>query len=209
MCKTLLVIGIAGGSGSGKTTVAKAIIEAIRKEKVAYLQQDSYHKDRSNIRPEERENINYDHPDALENNLLVRHLQGLLNGHSIEKPIYDFASHTRKSETEKLYAKEIVIVEGILILADKRLRDLMDIKVFVDTDANIRFIRRLQRDISERGRTVESVINQYLNTVRPMYFKFVEPNKKYADIIIPEGGFNKIAINELISLIKTKLKDLR
>jgi len=207
MDKASLVIGMAGGTASGKTRVSSAIIKMIGQERVAYIQHDSYYKDRSNIPLKERDNINYDYPDALENDLLVYHLQKLRNGYAIEKPIYAFESHTRNSETERVCSKEVVVIEGILIFVDKRLRDLMDIKVFVETDADIRFIRRLKRDISERGRTVESIINQYLNTVRPMHLKFVEPSKKYADIVIPGGGCNKIAIDKLASMIRAKLGD--
>lgn len=209
MCRTPLIIGIAGGTGSGKTTIVRALINVLGKERVAYVQQDSYYKDRSNIPLRDRENINYDHPDALESSLLAYHLQKLRNGFPFEKPIYEFKTHTRHTETERVCSKEVVLVEGILIFVNKRLRDLMDIKVFVDIDADIRFIRRLKRDISERGRTVESIINQYLNTVRPMHLKFVEPSKKYADIVIPGGGCNKIAIDKLASMIRAKLGDSR
>lgn len=204
--KKVVVVGISGGSSAGKTTVANKIIESIGKEKVAYIQQDSYYKDQSNISPEKRGSINYDHSGVLENDLLVHHLQELCKGHNIKKPLYDFKTHTKKSEIELVHPKEIIIVEGALIFADKRLRNLMNIKVFIDTDADIRFIRRIKRDIAERGRTMESVINQYLNTVRPMHLKFVEPSKRYADIVIPEGGFNKIAINKLISMIRVKIE---
>lgn len=209
MCRTPLIIGIAGGTGSGKTTIVRALINVLGKERVAYVQQDSYYKDRSNIPLRDRENINYDHPDALESSLLAYHLQKLRNGFPIEKPIYEFKTHTRHTETERVCSKEVVLVEGILIFVNKRLRDLMDIKVFVDIDADIRFIRRLKRDISERDRTVDSVINQYLNRIRPMYLKFVEPSKKHADIVIPGVGCSKSAIEKLSSMIRAELGHLR
>jgi len=199
-----LVIGIAGGSGSGKTTVASRIISAVGEERVTYIQHDSYYKDRSNIPLEEREKINYDHPDALETSLLVRHLHKLLEGSPVEIPIY-FITHTRKPVGNIVYPRDVIIVEGILIFVEKELRELFDIKLYVDTDPDIRFIRRLKRDIEERGRTIDSVIKQYLETVRPMHIEFVEPTKRFADVIIPEGGYNQVAINMVISTILQKL----
>lgn len=207
MRKTPFIVGIAGGTGSGKTMIAEAVTNAIGKRRVAYVQQDSYYKDRSNIPSEERRNINYDHPDALDNELLIRHLQELRDGHPIDEPIYDFRTHTRKSEIQTIYPKDVIIVEGVLVLADKRLRDLMDTKLFVDTDADVRFIRRLQRDLAERGRTVESIIDQYLNTVRPMHSKFVEPSKKYTDLVIPGRGYGKTVTDRVVPMIRAALKE--
>ena len=200
-----LLIGIAGGSGSGKTTVAREIIKAVGEGRVTYIQHDSYYKDRSNIPLEEREKINYDHPDALETSLLIEHLNRLLKGESVEIPIYDFITHTRKPVGNVVYPRDVIIVEGILIFVEKGLRELFDIKLYVDTDPDIRFIRRLKRDIEERGRTIDSVIKQYLNTVRPMHIEFVEPTKRFADVIIPQGGYNQVAINMVISTILQKL----
>ena len=197
-----IVIGVAGGSGSGKTTVSEAILDRVGRERIAYLQHDSYYKDRSHLPPEERANANFDHPDALESELLARHLSDLKSGRAVEVPVYDFTTHTRKEETLRVEPRKVILVEGILIFAEKILRDLMDVKVFVDTDADIRFIRRLQRDLTERGRTVQSVIRQYMETVRPMHLEFVEPSKRYADVIVPEGGFNLTAIDMIVARIK-------
>lgn len=200
-----VVIGVAGGTGSGKTTVARKLVEQFA-ESVVYLEQDSYYKDQSHLSLEERKNTNYDHPLAFDNELLIDHLQMLLHYHPIDKPVYDYKLHTRSKETVRLMPKDVIILEGILVLEDKRLRDLMDIKIFVDTDADVRILRRIERDINERGRTLESVIEQYLNVVRPMHLQFVEPSKRYADLIIPEGGHNQVAINLLINQIRTYLE---
>ncbi len=197
-----IIIGVAGGTGSGKTTVSVAILERVGRERITYIQHDSYYKDLSHLPLEERHKINFDHPDALDTNLLVEHLKRLQAGSLIEVPIYDFTIHTRKGETRRVEPRAVTLVEGILIFADKALRDLMDVKIFVDTDADIRFLRRLQRDITERGRTMESVIRQYLETVRPMHLEFVEPSKRYADIIIPEGGFNITAIDMVVARVE-------
>ncbi|MFV9510959.1 uridine kinase [Tepidibacillus sp. LV47] len=205
--KRPVVIGVAGGSGSGKTTVARRIIKSFPNQQVLMIEQDSYYKDQSHLPFEQRVKTNYDHPLAFDNDLFIEHLHRLLAYKPIQKPIYDFTIHTRKKETVKVLPKEVIIVEGILVLEDKRLRDLMDIKLFVDTDADERFIRRLVRDIRERGRTMESVVEQYLSVVRPMHLQFVEPTKRYADIIIPEGGKNKVAIDLLVTKIKTILAE--
>jgi uridine kinase len=197
-----IVIGVAGGTGSGKTTVSEAILDRVGRGKIAFLQHDSYYRDRSHLPPEERPNANFDHPDALESELLAQHLSSLRAGQAVEVPLYDYTSHTRRAETVRVEPRSVILVEGILIFAEKTLRELMDIKVFVDTDADLRFIRRLQRDITERGRTVETVIRQYTETVRPMHLEFVEPSKRYADIIIPEGGFNVTAIDMLVAKVK-------
>jgi uridine kinase len=199
-----IVIGVAGGTGSGKTTVSEAILDRVGRDQIAFLQHDSYYRDRSHLPPEERPNANFDHPDALESELLAQHLTSLKAGQAVQVPLYDYTSHTRRGETVRVEPRRVILVEGILIFAEKTLRELMDIKVFVDTDADLRFIRRLQRDITERGRTVETVIRQYTETVRPMHLEFVEPSKRYADIIIPEGGFNVTAIDMLV----TKVKDM-
>jgi len=200
-----LLIGVAGGSGSGKTTVSHAILERVGRDRIAYLQHDAYYRDRSALPPAERARINYDHPDSLETDLLIEHLKQLRAGRAIEMPQYDFAQHIRKAETRRVEPRAVILVEGILIFADRALRDLFDIKIFVDTDPDLRFLRRLQRDIAERGRTVESVIAQYLETVRPMHLEFVEPSKRYADVIIPEGGFNTIAIDMIVARINALL----
>lgn len=197
-----IIIGVAGGTGSGKTTVSEAILERVGRERITYIQHDSYYKDLSHLPLEERHRINFDHPDALDTNLLVEQLKRLQAGSPAEVPIYDFTTHRRRKETRRVEPRRVTLVEGILIFADKALRELMDVKIFVDTDADIRFIRRLQRDITERGRTVESVMRQYLETVRPMHLEFVEPSKRYADIIIPEGGFNVTAIDMVVARVE-------
>jgi len=197
-----LVIGVAGGSGSGKTTVVRRILEALGDTRVAVLEHDRYYRDRNDLRLEERAALNYDHPDSLETDLMVRHVRELRAGTPVQAPVYDFARHARKDETETIAAGRALIVEGILIYTDPDLRKLMDVKVFVDTDDDTRFIRRLQRDIAERGRTVQSVIEQYLGTVKPMHLEFVEPSKRYADIIVPQGGHNAVAIDMLLRLIR-------
>jgi uridine kinase len=197
-----IVIGVAGGSGSGKTTVVRKIFDAIDDARVTVIEHDRYYRDRNDLRLEERAALNYDHPDSLETDLLVRHVRELRAGRSVEAPVYDFARHARKDETETISPRQALIVEGILIYTDPALRKLMDVKVYVDTDDDTRFIRRLRRDISERGRTVESVIEQYMSTVKPMHLEFVEPSKRYADIIVPLGGHNLVAIDMLLTLIR-------
>jgi uridine kinase len=199
-----VVFGVAGGTGSGKTTVARAILDQIGAEQVAYLPHDAYYRELSHLPKEERARINFDHPDALETELLVEHVKRLLAGDPIELPVYNFTTHTRTDETIHVEPAPIILVEGILIFSEPALRDLMDIRIYVDTDADIRFIRRLERDITERGRTVESVIAQYLTTVRPMHLEFVEPSKRHADVIVPEGGFNQVAM----TMIAARLKEL-
>ena len=198
-----ILIGITGGTGSGKSTIADALYSNFSNDCIAMIQQDMYYKDQSHLSMEERVKTNYDHPMAFDNDLLVEHLKALINGESIEKPSYDFTVHNRAKETTTVEARDIILVEGILILEDPRIRELLDIKVYVDTDADIRFIRRLKRDIEERGRSIDSVCNQYLETVRPMHEQFVEPSKKYAHIIIPEGGNNTVAIDLLITKISS------
>jgi uridine kinase len=198
-----ILIGITGGTGSGKTTVAKAIYESLPEKNICIIEQDSYYKDQKHLSFEERIKTNYDHPLAFDTDLLLQHLKALLDAKLIDKPIYDFSKHIRKQETVKVEPKDIIILEGIMILEDERLRNLMDIKIFVDTDADVRVIRRIVRDISDRGRTLESVITQYLNTVKPAHQQFIEPTKKYADIIIPEGGYNKVAIDIVVAKVKS------
>ncbi|MYL19862.1 uridine kinase [Halobacillus litoralis] len=200
-----VVIGVAGGTGSGKTSVTRSIIQRFTDKTLLMIEQDYYYKDQSDVPFEERLETNYDHPLAFDNDLLMEHLQQLIDQKSVEKPVYDYKMHTRSEETIHVEPKEVIIVEGILVLEDERLRDLMDIKVFVDTDADVRIIRRMMRDINERGRTLDSVIDQYINVVRPMHLQFVEPTKRYADIIIPEGGQNHVAIDLMASKIKTVL----
>lgn len=198
-----IVIGVAGGSGSGKTTVVRKIMEALGDAHVSVLEHDRYYRDHPELRLEERAQLNYDHPASLETDLLVRHVEQLRQGRAVETPVYDFARHARVTATTPVQPRTAIIVEGILIFADAPLRDLMDVKVFVDADDDTRFIRRLQRDVAERGRTVDSVIDQYLNTVKPMHLEFVEPSKRYADVIVPQGGHNSVAIGMLLSLIRS------
>ena len=202
--KKPVIIGIAGGTVSGKSTITKELIKLIDKEDVTIIEQDSYYKDQSNLPFEERVKTNYDHPFAFDNELLVQQLKDLIDGKSIEKPVYDFSIHNRTKETKTVEPKDVIILEGILILAEKEIRDLLDIKVFVDTDADVRIIRRILRDMKDRGRSLDSVILQYMSTVRPAHIQFVEPSKRYADIIILEGGYNKVAID----LIHTKIKEI-
>ncbi|KKI88524.1 uridine kinase [Bacillus sp. SA1-12] len=206
MGKKPVVIGVAGGSGSGKTSVTKSIYEHFKGHSILMLEQDFYYKDQSHLPFEQRLNTNYDHPLAFDNDLLIDHLKLLLNHQSIEKPIYDYKLHTRSKDVIVVEPKDVIILEGILILEDERLRDLMDIKLFVDTDADIRIIRRIQRDIKERGRSIDSVIEQYISVVRPMHNQFIEPTKRYADIIIPEGGQNHVAIDLMVTKIQTILE---
>jgi uridine kinase len=198
-----IVVGVAGGSGSGKTTVVRRIVDSLGDAQVTVVEHDRYYRDRNDLRFEERLALNYDHPDSLETDLLVRDVQALRGGQDVQAPVYDFARYVRQPATELLAARKAIIVEGILIYTDAALRQLLDIKVFVDTDDDTRFIRRLQRDIDERGRTVQSVIDQYLSTVKPMHLEFVEPSKRYADIIVPQGGHNAVAIDMLLTLIRS------
>ena len=196
------VIGVAGGSGSGKTTVVRRIVESLGDGQVTVLEHDRYYRDRNDLRLEERAALNYDHPDSLETDLLVRHVQQLREGTGVQLPVYDFARHARTATTDPVLPRRTIIVEGILIFADPALRSMMDVKVFVDTDDDIRFIRRLKRDVAERGRTMDSVVDQYMTTVKPMHLEFVEPSKRYADIIVPQGGHNAVAIDMLLNLIR-------
>lgn len=203
----VVCIGVAGGTGSGKTTVAEAIVARIGAQRIAYIQHDSYYRDLSHLPPEARLSHNFDHPDALESELLVTHLQALKRGEAVDIPVYDFTAHVRKGETRRVEPRKVILVEGILIFAEKTLREQFDIRIFVDTDADLRFIRRLRRDIAERARTMESVIAQYLETVRPMHLEFVEPSKRWADIIIPEGGFNTVALDMVCARVEALLAE--
>lgn len=203
---TPIVIGIAGGSGSGKTTVAQTILHRVGPEQIAFLQHDSYYKNLDGLLPNQRAEVNFDHPDSLESGLLGFHIQQLRKGKSVQVPIYDFSTHSRTDKTFRVDPHLVILVEGILIFTEKALREMFDVKIFVDTDPDLRFIRRLQRDISERGRTTESVIKQYLTTVRPMHLEFVDPSKRYADIIIPEGGFNTAALDMVVARIEALLR---
>ncbi|MFN2453593.1 MAG: uridine kinase [Pyrinomonadaceae bacterium] len=200
-----MIIGICGGTGSGKTTVANRILKSVKAGDVVYLQQDSYYRNLDEMPVDFRRAVNFDHPDAMDNDLLVEHLKALKNGCTVELPIYDFKNHMRLPETLRVEPTPIIIIEGILIFADPRLLEEMDVKVFVDTPDDLRFIRRLRRDIAERGRTVDSVIEQYLKTVRPMHMQFVEPSKRCADVIIPEGGHNLVGIDLISGKIRERL----
>ena len=201
-----LVIGIAGGTGSGKTTIAHEILHRVGANKLAILSHDAYYRNQKGIPFEERAKVNYDHPDSLETELLVEHVKQLKQGHQVHMPVYDFTTHSRKEETVLIEPQPVILVDGILIFVERELRVLFDVKIFVDTDPDIRFIRRLQRDIIERKRTQESVIRQYLETVRPMHMEFVEPSKRHADVIIPEGGYNRVALDMVTARIGQLLK---
>jgi len=200
-----LVIGVAGGTGSGKTTISQEILRRVDDKNIAYIQHDRYYRDWSHLPLAERGKVNFDHPDSLETELLVQHLRRLRRGQVVEAPTYNFATHTRRPETELIEPCRIILVEGILIFVEAALRERFDVKIFVDTDADIRFIRRLRRDIAERGRTLDSVFEQYLTTVRPMHLEFVEPSKRYADLIIPEGGHNTVALDVVVARIRQML----
>ncbi len=197
------LIGIAGGTGSGKTTVARKLVERLPPGAAASLQHDSYYRHRPDLSEAERENINFDHPESLENELLVEHLDRLKDGKAIEQPQYDFVTHLRKSEMVHVEPRPLVVVEGILLLADPRIRARLELKIFVDTDADIRVLRRVRRDMDARGRTFEQVRDQYYATVRPMHLQFVEPSKRFADVIIPEGGDNEIALDMVLTKLKS------
>ena len=199
-----ILIGIAGGSGSGKTLVARNVVRDIGSDRVVIIDQDSYYKNLENIPFRDRESRNFDHPDAFDNEMLTQHVRDLLAGRPIEQPIYDYTEHRRLAETRHIGDHLVIVLEGILIFTDPELRALMDIKLFIDADADVRFIRRLRRDLVERGRAVDSIIRQYEESVRPMHEQFVEPSKRWADVIIPEGGHNRVAID----LMKTKVRDL-
>ena len=201
-----LVIGIAGGSGSGKTTVAQEILQRVGRERIAFLQHDSYYKDLSGLPPTQRAQINFDHPNSLETDLLIQHVASLRDGKAVEVPIYNFSTDSRTGQTFTVQPRRVILVEGILIFTEVALREMFDVKIFVDTDPDLRFIRRLERDLAERGRTTESVIKQYQSTVRPMHLEFVEPSKRYADVIIPEGGFNTAALDMVVARVDVLLK---
>ena len=200
-----MVVGIAGGTGSGKTTLAGLILESVGRDRIAFLPHDAYYRDQKHLPLEERAKVNYDHPDSLETELLIEHIHQLRKGQTVQRPVYDFTRHNRKDQKVAVEPRQVVLVEGILIFVEKALRDLFDMKIYVDTDSDIRFIRRLTRDIEERGRTVKSVIDQYLNTVRPMHLEFVESSKRYADIIVPEGGMNTVALDIVIARLLSLL----
>ena len=206
MERNCIIIGVAGGSGSGKTTIARKLLETFEAQDAVLVEQDAYYKDLHIESIEERAKMNFDHPDAIEFELLREQLLSLVEGKEIERPIYDFSTHMRKDETIRIKPSKIIIVEGILIFAVPEIRELFDIKIFVDTDADEMLIRRMERDIKERGRTFESIRDQYLSTVKPMYLEFAEPSKRYADVIIPRGGENKVAINMVIAKMKRYLK---
>jgi uridine kinase len=200
-----ILVGIAGGSGSGKTTVAEKIMQKTA-QPVVFLKQDSYYRDFDGLTLEQKRGMNYDHPSAYDDDLLIEHLQRLARGEAVDVPVYNYARYERESRTEHVEPQPVIILEGILVLENARLRDLLDIKLYIDTDADVRFIRRLLRDTQERGRTVESVVAQYMDVVRPMHLQFVEPTKRYADLIIPESGFNLVAIDVIVSTLQHFLK---
>jgi uridine kinase len=201
------LIGIAGGTGSGKTTVARRIYQSLHLDSAVFLDYDSYYKELGHLSIEERARINFDHPDSLDNDLFIEHLERLIAGLPIEKPVYDFTRHTRAPQTIPVQPRDVILVDGILLFAEERLREMFDLKIFVDTEADVRFIRRLRRDLEERGRSLESVIDQYLTTVRPMHFEFVEPTKRYADVILPRGGQNTAGIEVIAARVRERLAE--
>ena len=205
--KNCILIGVAGGSGSGKTTVANNLVKAFKCEDVALIEQDAYYREFTNMTLDEKRKVNFDHPDSIEFELLKKHIEDLKNGESIERPIYDFATYSRKEGSVKINPSKIIVVEGILIFAVPEIRELFDVKIFVDTDADEMILRRIERDMNERDRSFESVKTQYLTTVKPMYLEFCEPSKRYADVIIPRGGKNKIAIDMLVSNLKRYIEE--
>jgi uridine kinase len=198
-----LVIGIAGGTGSGKTTIARAVVSSLPEDRVATIEYDAYYRDRPDLADEARAQLNFDHPDSLESELLVTHLRALKEGRGVDVPIYDFKTHRRRQEIHRVEPKPVIVVEGILVFVEPAIRELLDIKVFVDTDADIRIFRRIRRDMEQRGRTFDSVRQQYYDTVRPMHVQFVEPSKRWADLIIPEGGNNRVALDLIVAKLKT------
>jgi len=200
---TPVIVGVAGGSGSGKSTVVHKLLAALGPEQVALLEQDAYYRDRRELSPEERAALNFDHPDAIDEALLVEHVRALKAGGPVASPKYDFVHHARRSETSAVPSRPCVVVEGILVLASDGLRDLLDLRLYVETDADLRFIRRLRRDVQERGRTVESVMAQWEETVRPMHLQFVEPSKRHADLIVPEGGENTVALDVILAHLRS------
>jgi uridine kinase len=202
-----LVLGIAGGSGSGKTTVARALVQRAAAGSISHIQHDSYYKDLSSLPPAQRKITNFDHPNSLETELMTEHVRTLKSGHSVDVPSYDFTTHTRRKETTHIEPRPIILVEGILLYVDPELRELCDVKLYIDTDADLRFIRRLQRDINERGRSMGMVIEQYFATVRPMHLEFVEPSKRYADLIIPYDGFNQVALEFVLARIDASVRE--
>lgn len=201
----VVVLGVAGGTGSGKTTVANAILEAVGRERIAFLSQDSYYLDIEWESEEQIRRNNFDHPDSLDQELLIQHLEDLKAGKPVEVPIYDFVHHRRTDRTERVEPRPVVLLEGILIFSEQRLRDLLDLKVYVDTDADVRLIRRIQRDRRERGRDLDSILRQYLKTVRPMHLMFVEPSKRWADVLVPEGGENRVAMEMVVARVEQLL----
>ena len=209
MASRPVIIGVAGGTGSGKTTVAVKILERVGAEHASYIPHDAYYRDLGHVDPDRRTEVNFDHPDSLETELLVEHLRQLKAGRAVDIPVYDFTTHTRTATTRRVSPSSVVLVEGILVFVEPQLREMFDVKLYVDTDADVRFIRRLQRDIQERGRAVESVCEQYLGTVRPMHLEFVEPSKRYADVIIPEGGFNEVAIEMVAARVRGLMEQAR
>lgn len=205
MNKRSVIVGVAGGTASGKTTISEAILDRVGRERVAFIQHDAYYRDLGPLSFEERCQVNYDHPDSLESDLLVAHLDALCRGEPVEVPRYDFTLHARRAETRRVDPRPVILVEGILIFVEPQLCERFDIKVYVDADADLRFIRRLRRDVSERQRTVESVIEQYLSTVRLMHLEFVEPSKRYADVIVPTGGYNTIAVDMVATRVQAMI----
>lgn len=207
MIRRPVVVGVAGGSGSGKTTVVRALVEGVDPDRVALLHHDAYYRNFGHLSDEERARVNFDHPESLETPLMVQHLEALLSGRAVEMPVYDFTRHARGDRTVRVEPREVIVVDGILVLAEPSLRALMDIRIYVDTDSDVRFIRRLVRDLRERGRSLESVVRQYCETVRPMHLEFVEPSKRYADLIVPEGGENRVAVDMLVTKIRDVLRE--